>query len=272
MLKSLRFDQMLDQLAPAERAPIVFLGHGNPLYAITDNAFAKSWQQLGEKLARPQAILCISAHWETRNSTLVHVGAMPKTIHDFYGFPQELFDVQYPAAGAPELAQEVALMLKNHAAIPTEEWGLDHGAWAVLRHLYPDADIPVFQISINRDLGFADQVALGRDLKALRDRGVLILGSGNLVHNLRAISRDVEAFDWAQEFDQKVADYLTDRNFADMANPDQYGTLLPQAHPSVEHFAPAFYCAGLVDQKDQLAFFNDQFDMGSLSMRSFIYY
>ncbi len=262
MLKSLRFDQMLDQLAPAERAPIVFLGHGNPLYAITDNAFAKSWQQLGEKLARPQAILCISAHWETRNSTLVHVGAMPKTIHD----------LQYPATGAPELAQEVALMLKNHAAIPTEEWGLDHGAWAVLRHLYPDADIPVFQISINRDLGFADQVALGRDLKALRDRGVLILGSGNLVHNLRAISRDVEAFDWAQEFDQKVADYLTDRNFADMANPDQYGTLLPQAHPSVEHFAPAFYCAGLVDQKDQLAFFNDQFDMGSLSMRSFIYY
>lgn len=269
--RKITFEQMLGQLKPSEKMPVIFLGHGNPLYAINDNPFAKNWRALGQKLSRPQAVLCISAHWETRGTTLVHVGQQPKTIHDFYGFPQPLFDVQYPAPGAPDIAKRAVELLVDHHGVESQEWGLDHGAWAVLRHVFPDADVPVFQLSIDMSLGLREQFELAKNLKALRHQGVMIIGSGNIVHNLRQIRMDGKESDWAIEFDQRFSTLLEDGNFSDLVSHDYWGSILNVAHPTLEHFAPSIYCAALAEAGDDIAFFNDQIDMGSLSMRSFIY-
>ncbi|MFT6657851.1 MAG: 4,5-DOPA dioxygenase extradiol [Maritalea sp.] len=272
MPRVVRFKALLDQLKPSPKMPAVFLGHGNPMYAITDNQFAQNWRLLGEKLPTPQAILCVSAHWETHGTTLVQVSEQPKTIHDFGGFPQALFDVQYPAIGAPDTARAVAAILQDHHGHETMEWGLDHGAWSVLRHLFPNADVPVFQLSIDMSLGLSGQYALSMQLRELRARGVLILGSGNVVHNLRRIRAEGGEHDWAIEFDQFVADKLESGDHAALANIQPEDPLFAAAHPTFEHFSPALYVAAVADKKDQLAFFNDHMDMGSLSMRSFVYF
>ena len=264
--------RLKDSLKASDRMPVVFLGHGSPMNAIEDNSYARSWAALGQNLPRPQAILVVSAHWMTRGTTLVNVSRRPETIHDFYGFPRELFEMQYPAPGAPEVAQEVVSLLASHHAEGDESWGLDHGAWSVLVSLYPEADVPVFQLSIDMTKDLPHHVEIGQALRDLRHRGVLILGSGNVVHNLRAMRYGMRPYDWAQEFDQKFADRLEARDFGAISDRKGLGTLLPLAHPTVDHYLPALTVAGASDDKDQLLFMNSSIDIASVSMRSFIWY
>jgi len=261
-----------DRFAPSGRMPVVFLGHGSPMHAIEDGPFGRAWAALGQSLPRPQAILVVSAHWMTRGTTLVDVSAMPRTIHDFYGFPEALYAQQYPAPGQPELAREVVTLLASHRAQEDDRWGLDHGAWAVLKFLYPEADVPVFQVSIDMGRGPEHQLEIGRALAALRDRGVLILGSGNVVHNLRAMRPGGAPQAFALAFDALFAERLEDRDFAALADADRLGPLLRMAHPTLDHYLPALTVAGASDARDALAFMTDAIDLGSVSMRSFVFH
>lgn len=274
MLKTRTLDDLKSLLAPSDRMPIVFLGHGSPMNAIEDTAYSRAWSKLGQSLPRPKAILVVSAHWMTRGTTLVDVSAMPKTIHDFYGFPDALFAQQYPASGDPALAREVVTLLASHHSDEDDTWGLDHGAWTILKFLYPDADVPVFQVSIDMGRGLEHQIEIGRTLSELRDRGVLILGSGNVVHNLRALqwSPKAKPHDWALEFDAIFENRLTDRDFGALADRKELGSLLQMAHPSVDHYMPTLTIAGASDDRDDLTFMTDTIDMGSISMRSFVFH
>lgn len=274
MLKTRTLDDLKSLLAPSDRMPIVFLGHGSPMNAIEDTAYSRAWSKLGQSLPRPKAILVVSAHWMTRGTTLVDVSAMPKTIHDFYGFPDALFAQQYPASGDPALAREVVTLLASHHSDEDDTWGLDHGAWTILKFLYPDADVPVFQVSIDMGRGLEHQIEIGRTLSELRDRGVLILGSGNVVHNLRALqwSPKAKPHDWALEFDAIFENRLTARDFGALADRKGLGSLLQMAHPSVDHYMPTLTIAGASDDRDDLTFMTDTIDMGSISMRSFVFH
>lgn len=261
-----------DSLSLSERMPLVFLGHGNPMNAIEDTVYSRSWSRLGEVLPRPQAILVVSAHWMTQGATLVDVSALPKTIHDFYGFPQELFAQQYAAHGDPDLARDVISILASHHAQGDDTWGLDHGAWTVLKFLYPDADVPVFQLSIDMSKPLSWHLETGKILSDLRNRGVLILGSGNVVHNLRTMRMGGKAQDFALEFDNFFAQSLRSRDMAALSDMNGMGALFRKAHPTHDHYLPALTIAGAADEKDDLTFMTDSIDLGSVSMRSFIFH
>lgn len=261
-----------DSLARSDKMPLVFLGHGSPMNAIEDTEFSRSWTQLGKNLPKPQAILVVSAHWMTKGTTLVNVSAMPRTIHDFYGWPEELFQQQYPAPGEPKLAREVVSLLQSHHAEEDERWGLDHGAWAVLKFLYPDANVPVFQVSIDMSKDLDYQLEIGKTLSDLRDRGVLILGSGNVVHNLREMQFGGKPRDFAEEFDTLFADRLASRDLATLSSRNKLGSLLDAAHPTVDHYLPALTLAGAADKNDDLTFMTPSIDLGTVSMRSFVFH
>lgn len=264
--------KLKDRLKSSDRLPAVFLGHGSPMNAIEDSAYSRTWAELGRALPRPQAILVVSAHWMTRAATLVDVSAAPRTIHDFYGFPEELFAVQYPAPGAPDVAREVTTLLASHHAEGDDTWGLDHGAWSVLKFLYPDADVPVFQLSIDMTKDLPWHVEIGRELADLRRRGVLILGSGNVVHNLRTMRYGQKPYDWASEFDADFARNLGKGDLATLSDRARMGRLLDLAHPTVDHYLPALTVAGAADRRDELLFMNESIDIASVSMRSFVFY
>lgn len=274
------FDQ-LASLKKSDRMPVLFLGHGSPMNALGDNEYWRSWQALGTQFGtqrpRPQLILCISAHWLTEGWWLTAM-AHPKTIHDFGGFPQELFDQQYPAPGDPAAARAISTWVRQRASAPlgldAGEWGLDHGTWAVLKPMFPEADIPVLQLSMDYGRAPEDHYALARQLKALRDRGVLIVASGNLVHNLGQMQRGAsasQAYDWALEFDQTIAGYLQQGNLAALQNFQKLGQLAKIAHPTYEHYLPLLYAAGAVEGGEPMRFFNTSFQGGSISMRSAIW-
>ncbi|KYN83096.1 dioxygenase [Vibrio cidicii] len=265
-------EKLKHSLKKSPRMPLVFLGHGSPMNVIEDNPFSRSWAELGRSLPRPQAILVISAHWMTRGTTLVDVSAKPRTIHDFYGFPEELYAKQYPANGHPQLAGEVATLLSPYQVETDDTWGLDHGAWALLDALFPAADVPVFQLSVDITQTMDWHLRIGQTLSELRDRGVLILGSGNIVHNLRALRFDGKAHDWALEFDRFVADRLNERNFAVLADVSSMGQLMNMANPTLEHYAPALTIAGASSSKDELFFATETIDLGSIAMRSFVFH
>ncbi|ACM03001.1 4,5-DOPA-extradiol-dioxygenase [Cereibacter sphaeroides] len=269
-----KLDTLKQRLAPSDRMPVVFLGHGSPMNAIEDTAYSRAWTRLGESLPRPRAILVVSAHWMTRGTTLVDVSAMPRTIHDFYNFPEALHAQRYPSQGAPQLAREVTSLLASHHAAEDDSWGLDHGAWTVLKFLYPEADVPVFQVSIDMTRDLDHQLEIGRTLSELRDRGVLILGSGNVVHNLRAVnwSAGSAPHGFALEFDALFADRLTERDFRTLADRKGLGSLLTMAHPSVDHYMPALTVAGASDGRDELTFMTDAIELASVSMRSFVFH
>ncbi|WP_425102166.1 4,5-DOPA dioxygenase extradiol [Tropicibacter sp. S64] len=267
-----RLRRLRDSLSASDRMPLVFLGHGSPMNAIEDTQFSRAWTELGRSLPRPQAILVVSAHWMTKGTTLVDVSAMPRTIHDFYGFPQALYEESYPAAGDPALAREVVTLLASHHGAEDDTWGLDHGAWAVLKFLYPGADVPVFQVSIDMTQDLPYHLEIGAVLSQLRDRGVLILGSGNVVHNLRAMRPGGAPQDFALEFDTLFTESLEARDFGRLADRKGLGSLLTMAHPSVDHYIPALTVAGASDEKDALTFMTDQIDLGSVSMRSFVFH
>jgi len=269
-------------LSKTSRMPVVFLGHGSPMNAIEDNEYRRSWQALGTefevKWPKPQLILCISAHWLTSGWWLTAM-AQPKTIHDFGGFPKALFDQQYPAPGFPQAAQDISrVVLQPGTDLPlgldVQEWGLDHGAWSVLKPMFPQADIPVVQLSMDYSRSPADHYALGRQLRGLREHGVLIVGSGNIVHNLRALQMNAaphQAYDWALEFDQTVADYLQVGNHVALQEFQKLGLIAQQAHPTHDHFLPLLYAAGAVDANEVPQFFNTSFQAASISMRSVLW-
>ncbi|MDO9358825.1 MAG: 4,5-DOPA dioxygenase extradiol [Polaromonas sp.] len=272
---------LLGSLKKTDRMPVMFIGHGSPMNAIGDNEYRRSWQALGSEFGGkhppPQLILCISAHWLTQGWWLTAM-EQPKTIHDFGGFPQELFDQQYPAPGAPAAARGISQLVRQRASAPLgldeHEWGLDHGTWSVLKPMFPDATIPVVQLSMDYSRAPEEHYALAKQLKALRERGVLIVGSGNIVHNLRQAQRGAagnQAYDWALEFDQTTGGYLQQGQLDSLQNFLKLGSLAKMAHPTHEHYLPLLYAAGAVDASEPPRFFNTSFQLGSISMRSVVW-
>lgn len=258
----------------AGRMPVVFIGHGSPMNAIEDNTWSRSFRQLAGELPRPKAVVAVSAHWYG-DGTKVTGQAQPPTIHDFGGFPQELYEQQYPAPGSEDLAARIVQLVGSDRAQVSHEWGLDHGTWSVLVHLLPEADVPVVQLSIDADLTTPAHLEIGKALAPLREEGVLILGSGNITHNLgyafRSAGRgDLSLPEWAGSFDADVAKALEqhDGRFLAEVLSSEHGR---QCHPTPDHYLPLLYVAGAVDTNDRTAFPITGFDFGSLSMRAVVF-
>lgn len=255
-----------------KKMPVLFIGHGNPMNAIEENIFVEGFRKIASQIEKPNAILCISAHWLT-NGTKVTAMPFPQTIHDFGGFPDELFQVQYPAKGSPELAQETKSLLAPISVELDEKWGLDHGSWSILRRMYPEADVSIVQLSIDYNKPMQWHFDLARNLNALRSKGVLIIGSGNIIHNLRLVdfknmNKIDYGFDWAIEARTVFNDYLLNENFKSIINYDKGPSALKMAVPTPDHFIPLLYSLGLKEKTDHLSLFNDNLVAGSLSMTS----
>ena len=259
---------MTAALGNTETMPLLFLGHGNPMNAITDNEFTRGWQQVGKSLPKPNAVVCISAHWET-NGTFVTAMEKPQTIHDFGGFPRELYEVQYSAPGSPELAQETKRTITKASVGMDHEWGLDHGCWSVIKHLFPKADVPVIQLSLDHTKPAQWHYELAREIAFLRKKGVLIVGSGNIVHNLRMADWDeAGGFDWAKEANERIKKLVTGNEHRTLINYGAMGKDMELAVPTPEHYLPLLYVLGLKEEKENVLFFNDKTELGSISMTS----
>ncbi len=252
--------------------PALFVGHGSPMHAIEDTEISRAWHAIGAALPRPKAILCISAHWMTRGVTKVLSAAQPATIHDFGGFPPKLFEQQYPAAGSPDFAQRVVELVPE--VVLDEAWGFDHGTWAFLLHMYPNADVPVFQLSVDLRKSAAEHFELGQKLAQLRDEGVLIVGSGNVVHNLSTVKWEPNAqpYDWTVQFDAQITDAVTRGDVAAVVDFERMA-YCALAHPSTEHFIPLLYVLAVWHkERESVGFFNEALELGSMSMRSMVFY
>ncbi len=250
--------------------PTLFIGHGNPMNAIEETVYAAAWRAAADSIPRPRAILCISAHWETEG-TFVTAMAEPKTIHDFYGFPDALYQVEYPAPGSPQLAERVRGLVSSTAVRLDDgySWGLDHGAWSVLRRMYPAADIPVVQLSLDRTQHPRFHYDLGRELQALRAEGVLIVGSGNIVHNLRLLQWEArEPFPWAAEFDRLAAELILAGEHDRLVAYPALGEAARLSIPTSEHYLPLLYILALQQPCETVSFFAEGMPLGSISMRS----
>ena len=252
------------------RMPVLFVGHGSPMNAIEKNQYSDTWQKIGRQLPKPKAILSVSAHWFTP-ATLVADTPAPKMVYDMYGFPEELYRVQYPAPGSPEFAGAVKTLLGDKVQIDNT-WGLDHGTWSVLRWLFPGADVPVFQLSVHRHIGMKEHFTIGRALHTLREQGVLILGSGNVVHNLRKVNPGMTGgYRWAEEFDDYIKQSVQDKRFDDVVHYERAGDIASDAFYFPDHFAPLLYVLGASDDNDTVTVFNDTCVMGSLSMTGYLF-
>lgn len=264
-------NKMTSTMSSTGKMPVLFLGHGSPMNAIEENEFVARFRQLGKELIRPNAILCISAHWET-NGTYVTAMQNPRTIHDFGGFPQALFDVQYPAPGSLELAKETRDIISKTEVGFDDKWGLDHGAWSVIKHLYPNADIPVIQMSIDYTKSAKYHYELAKEINSLRNKGVLIIGSGNMVHNLRKVEwnrlNEEFAFDWAIEANEKMKSYILSGNHENLINFKSQGKAFDLAIPTPEHYMPLLYTLALKEENETIELFNDKPVGGSLTMTS----
>lgn len=252
--------------------PVLFIGHGSPMNGIEDNEFSRRWKKMAQEIPVPKAVLVVSAHWFT-NGTQITAMDFPKTIHDFGGFPQALFDVQYPAPGNPVLAKETVDIIKSAKVELDHDWGLDHGTWTIVRHMYPDANIPVLQLSIDYSKGPQYHYDLGKELYELRKKGVLIIGSGNMVHNLRMIAwdkmnTDNYGFDWAVQMNDTFKNLISDGNHQPLINYTGFGTAGKLAIPTPEHYLPLLYTLSLQSGNDKAEFFNDKAVAGSLTMTS----
>lgn len=255
-----------------EKMPVLFIGHGSPMNAIEDNAFSQRWQQMGKEIPTPKAVVVVSAHWLTKG-TMVTAMSNPKTIHDFGGFPQALFDVQYPAPGSPELATEIQKLITNPAVELDHDWGLDHGTWSVVKHMYPDADIPILQLSIDYYKPAAYHYELAKQLLALRKKGVLIIGSGNMVHNLRMVAWDKlnepeYGFDWALEMNDIFKNKISNGFHKELIQYEKLHKAATLAIPTPDHYYPLLYILALQTDNDKVEFFNDKAVGGSLTMTS----
>jgi 4,5-DOPA dioxygenase extradiol len=254
------------------KMPVLFIGHGSPMNGIEDNEFSRTWSSLGKQIPKPEAVLVISAHWLTKG-TFVTAMENPKTIHDFGGFPDELFQVQYPAKGSPVIAQETASLITSTNVGLDHDWGLDHGTWTVVRHMYPDADIPVLQLSIDYYQPAQYHYELAKQLADLRKKGVLIIGSGNMVHNLRMIDwRNMNTpnfgFDWAVEMNELFKNKISTNDHKSLIDYQSLGEKARLAIPTPDHYYPLIYTLALQDTKDDISFFNDKMVGGSLNMTS----
>lgn len=257
------------ELVPHDtKMPVLFVGHGNPMNAIEKNEFSLKWSEIGKEIPKPRAILCISAHWETKG-TKVTAMEQPKTIHDFGGFPKELFETQYPAPGSAKLAQEAIESAPNKTILKDFDWGLDHGCWSVLKPMFPNADIPVIQLSIDYTKPMEYHVELAKELASLRKKGFLIIGSGNIVHNLYKVNfQQSEGFDWAESFNQKVKELAIKGDKKSLVQYEKLGRDALLSVPTPEHYIPLLYAMGTKNEEDNLSFFNDKTMMGSISMTS----
>lgn len=265
-------EKWTDRLSKSTKMPVLFLGHGSPMNAIEENEFVSGFRDQATKTPTPKAIVCISAHWFTRG-TKVTAMAMPKTIHDFGGFPDVLYQVQYPAPGDPALAKETAQLLAPIAVNEDHHWGLDHGAWSVIKHMYPKADIPVIQMSIDYTQPASYHFDLAKRLATLREKGILIVGSGNIVHNLGMVdwanvNKVDHGYDWAVEARSKINHWMTQGDFSPIVQYEKQGRAIQLAAPSPDHFLPLVYTLGLKSATDELSLFNDKLLAGSLSMTS----
>jgi len=248
------------------KMPVVFFGHGSPMNTLARNSYTEAWRKLGEAITAPKAILCVSAHWYTRG-TAVTAMENPKTIHDFYGFPQALFDVQYPAPGDPKLASRVRELLAPLGVQPDHSWGLDHGTWSVLKHAYPDADVPVVQLSIDGTQPSQFHYDTGKRLAPLREEGVLVVGSGNVVHNLGLMKRNGgPAYDWSVRFNERAREALASRDHATLVDFERLGEDARLSVPTPEHYLPLLYVAALQSEDETMSFAVDGYDLGSVSM------
>lgn len=270
-MKLKTFENISQKFSATDKMPVLFVGHGNPMNAISDNSVTQQWTKLGSNLPVPTAILCISAHWETQG-TFVTAMDQPKTIHDFYGFPQALFDVQYPAPGAPEYAQNVKDLVHQTKVGLDHEWGLDHGTWSILVKMFPEANIPVFQLSLDYTKSADYHYQLAKELNALRRKGVLIIGSGNIVHNLRMaqLSGEMPAYDWAIEFDELAKKLILEHDHKALINYKDLGTSANLSIPTPDHYLPLLYSLALQEDNENIEFFNEEMAFRSGSMRSLI--
>jgi 4,5-DOPA dioxygenase extradiol len=265
-------NKITESLKSTDKFPVLFIGHGSPMNAIEENEFVTGWRNMGKTIPKPNAILCISAHWETRG-TFVTAMEKPKTIHDFGGFPAELFEVQYPAPGSPELAKETKGLIKKTEVDFDEKWGMDHGCWSVVKHLYPDADIPVIQLSLDYFQSPQYHYDLSKELFSLRKKGVLIIGSGNMVHNLGMVSWEKidepgYGFDWAIEANEKMKKFILSNDHKSLIDYKQQGRAFNLAIPTPDHFLPLLYSLALKEDNEKIEVFNDKAVGGSLTMTS----
>lgn len=250
------------------RLPAIFFGHGNPMNALASNAYTQGWQRIGREIPRPRAVLCISAHWYRRGTALTAT-AQPITIHDFGGFPPELFQVKYPAPGDPELAREIQQTLRPLDVSLDLQWGLDHGTWSVLCHVFPNADIPVLQLSIDETLPAASHYAIGKQLAALREQNILVVGSGNLVHNLHAYAwgrHNVDPYEWAVRFETRAREWISRGEHAPLIEYEKLGRDATLSAPTPDHFLPLLYILGTQHPDDVVSFPVEGMDGGSISM------
>jgi 4,5-DOPA dioxygenase extradiol len=265
-------NKMTRQFNSTERMPVLFLGHGSPMNAIEENEFVQGFRKVAEEIPAPAAVLCISAHWETRG-TFVTAMKKPKTIHDFGGFPKELYEVQYPAPGNPGLAKETKSIVKKTEIGLDVNWGLDHGAWSVIKHMYPDADVPVIQMSLDHYQSPQYHYELAKELSPFRKKGVLIVGSGNMVHNLRLVdwmrlNENNYGYDWALEASKKMKEFILSNDHKDLINFRSQGKEFDLAIPTSEHYLPLLYALALKEDNEQVSLFNDKAVAGSLTMTS----
>jgi 4,5-DOPA dioxygenase extradiol len=265
-------NKMTEPLSSTEKMPVLFLGHGSPMNAIEQNEFVTGFRNIGKTIPKPNAIVCVSAHWETRG-TFVTAMEKPQTIHDFGGFPQTLFDVQYPAPGSPDLAKQTKSLIKKTEVGLDDKWGLDHGAWSVIKHLYPKADVPVIQMSLDYYQTPQYHYELAKELKSLREKGVLIIGSGNMVHNLGMLAwdklnEDEYGFDWALEARAKMKSFILNGDYQSLINYKSQGKPFELSIPSPEHYLPLLYALALKEKNENVTLFNDKAIAGSLTMTS----
>jgi 4,5-DOPA dioxygenase extradiol len=251
------------------KLPVLFIGHGSPMNALEENEFSRAWQKIGSTLPKPKAVLCISAHWFI-NELAVTAMDSPRIIYDFYGFPKDLYQIKYPAPGSPEFAKETSGLLKVENAKLDLEWGLDHGTWSVLCRMFPDAKIPVYQLSINYAMPPKYHFEIGRKISELRSRGVLIIGSGNMVHNLRLMKADNTPYDWAEEFDDKLKRLIDKRDFESLIEYSNLGGEAKLSIPTPDHYYPLLYVLGSTSKDEEIKYFTEKMDLGSISMRSLI--
>ncbi len=250
-----------------EKMPVLFVGHGNPMNVMEDNEFSRAWDAAGQALPIPKAVICISAHWVTRG-TLVTAMDKPRTIYDFYGFPPELYEIRYNAPGAPDLAKQVRRIIKNTEVKPDLDWGLDHGTWIVLKRMFPRADVPVIQMSLDANIEPQKHYDISRQLKELREEGILIVGSGNIVHNLRMARFDDSAYDWAVNFDQRIANWITQNDHDPIIHYEKGDQAAALAVNTAEHYVPLLYSLALKEENEPVSFFADKVMGGAISMRS----
>ncbi len=251
--------------------PLLFVGHGSPMNAIEETEFTKGWKKAADELPKPKAIICVSAHWQTKGTFLTSM-KKPKTIHDFYGFPKALFDVEYPAPGSLALAEQTKNMIQKTEAQLDETWGLDHGCWSVVKQMYPNADVPVIEMSMDYTRSPQWHYELAKDLAALRKKGILIIGSGNIVHNLGMMNWHTpdNGFDWAEEANQKIKVLVIENDHQQLENYNLLGREIQLSVPTPEHFLPLLYVLGLKEKEEQVSFFNDKTVYGSISMTSLL--